>query len=48
MVAETAVMVAVVGVIALEGVWLAVLTWLVWRAKTKARKGTGEGPTEST
>ena len=43
---EDAAVVAIVGIMVIEGLWLAVLTYLMWRARQQ--KPAAETPTGST
>lgn len=50
MAVEEAVVIAVIGVIVIEGIWLAALTYLMWRRARKKRQAAAEAeePTTST
>ncbi len=46
---EEAVVIAVVGIIIIEGIWLAALTWMMWRRTRQKKKAPApEEPTKST
>lgn len=48
MAVEEAIVIAVIGVVVIEGIWLAALTYLMWRRRRKAAAQPAEAPKDDT